>query len=566
MQFNNPPASLHQQLSFADLFAGGGGTTTGAFNVPGLHVKWALNHDETAIKTHAAAHPETKHYQADIRTQDVHELEPVDILWASLECTEHSKAKGGKEKNIGSFTLGWELYRYLPVVDPLVLMIENVPEFIRWGELKDGKRVKGKEGCDYRAWVDTIKSLGYVNYEYRFLDAADFGQPTRRVRYFGIFAKAGIKINWPEQTHHKDEMNLFGLPKWVACRDFINLNNEGQSIFGRELNPNIPKNKRQPLSPNTLRRIAGGLKKFAPELYFIMKYYGNGDNCHSINQPLHTIRTKESHALIKVEKLQFIQDHCHTANYNSPAEPLNPQLTRQTKQLITVNHFISKYYGNLEGGNLHHCYPVDEPSRTITTANQQALITTKTYLSKYYNGQRKNGHEQHHCQGVDQPFPTIKTIDGTALITTKQFIASSYNSSGKPEANVSSIENPVGSITTDQKHQFITAYFNSSGHPETQNQSIDKPLNTILTAENKKALVTVTDQLFDFDIKMRFLDADELAAIMGFPEGYFKRGGLKLSKKAIIRMVGNAVHVKMAELLIQSVTKSINDFQKIKTA
>lgn len=80
-------------LKFADLFAGGGGTTSGALNVPNLYVSWALNHDPVAIATHAAAHPETKHYQADIRTQDVNVLEPVDILWASLECTEHSKAK-----------------------------------------------------------------------------------------------------------------------------------------------------------------------------------------------------------------------------------------------------------------------------------------------------------------------------------------------------------------------------------------------------------------------------------------------------------------------------------------
>jgi DNA (cytosine-5)-methyltransferase 1 len=465
-------------ITFADLFAGGGGTSTGAFMVPGIHVSWALNHDPIAIKTHEANHPETKHYQADIREQNVMELDPVDVLWASLECTNHSKAKGGKDKDIGSFMLGWELPRYLVHCRPDYLYIENVPEFIRWGELKDGKRVKGTDGLEYLRWVQAIKDLGYVNYERRFLNAADYGCPTRRIRYFGIFSKPGCPIMWPIPTHAEIE-NVFGLPKWNACKPHIDLTNEGHSIFGRAENMLIPKNHRKPLVNNSLRRIAGGVKKYAPEVYFIMKYYGNSTegnnfNCQSLSQPLHTIPTKDRHCLIKVEKMQFIHDYCHTSYYDLPDEPLRTQLTRQTKQLITIK---------------------------------------------------------------------------------KQFISAQYNSNGKPEANNSSINQPLGTLTTEEKFQFITAYFNSSGHPETQNQSLDRPLNTILTKPNKKALVTAElSDLLDFDIKMRFLTADELASITGFPKGYFKRPGLRLSDKRIIKMIGNAVPVGMAKALLEAVT------------
>jgi site-specific DNA-cytosine methylase len=114
------------------------------------------------------------------------------------------------------------------------------------------------------------------------------------------------------------------------------------------------------------------------------------------------------------------------------------------------------------------------------------------------------------------------------------------------------VEAPLPTCTTKEKFQFITAYFNSSGHPETQNQSIDRPLNTILTEPNKKALVTTDIANLDFDIKMRFLTDDELAAIMGFPENYFKKPGLNLTKKQIIKMIGNAVHTKMAKVLIMA--------------
>lgn len=545
-------------ITFADLFAGGGGTSTGAFMVPGIHVSWALNHDPVAIKTHEVNHPETKHYQADIRTQNVKELDQVDVLWASLECTNHSKAKGGKDKDEGSFTLGWELPRYLVHCNPDYLFIENVPEFIRWGELKDGKRVKDKEGQEYVRWIKAIKALGYVNYERRFLNAADYGCPTRRIRYFGIFSKPGCPIIWPRPTHAEKE-NLFGLPKWKACKDYIDLSDEGNSIFGREQNEAVSKGRRIPLSENTLRRIAGGIRKFAPDVYFVMQYYGNGLNCQSIEKPLNTVTTKDRHALVKVEKMQFIQDHCHTASYHTPEDPLRPQLTRQTKQLITVEkQFVMD--GNYNRDNV--CNTIEKPLNTIIAQGSKRLISVEAqFISKYYSSEP--GRNQHHCQGLDQPFPTIKTKDGSVVITTKaQFISPVYNSSGHPEANNHSIESPLGSPTGKDKFQFITAYFNSSGHPETQNQSLDRPLNTILTEPNKKALVTADmDGLVDFDIKMRFLNDDELAAIMGFPKGYFKRPGLKLSKKEIIKMIGNAVPVGMARALLEPTARHLHEVE-----
>lgn len=532
---------LNNLITFADLFAGGGGTSTGAFMVPGLQVLWAINHDPIAIKTHAANHPETKHYQADIRTQNVKELDSVDVLWASLECTQHSKAKGGKDKDEGSFTLGWELPRYLVHCQPDYVYIENVPEFVRWGELKNGKRVKSKEGLEYLRWIKTIKDLGYINYDRRFLNAADYGCPTRRVRYFGIFSKAGCPILWPVPTHAEKD-NMFGFPKWVPCKDYINLTEEGNSIFGREFNSKVTKGKRHPLSENTLRRIAGGVRKFAPEVYFIMKYYGNGDNCQSVNQPLHTIRTKESHALIKCEKIQFIQDHCHMDSYNLLDEPLRPQLTRQTKQLITVK----KQFYTRALTNDYANQPLNKPSPTITTFGSDSLVTVQAqFLSKYHSNSKEGGRHQDHCQSIEQPAPTIKCIDHLAFVTSKaQF----------------------GSPTTREKFQFITAYFNSGGHPESQNQSINKPLGTVLTEPNKKALVTIDADVVDFDIKMRFLTYRELASIMGFPEDYFDKAGLKLSVKDIIKMVGNAVPVGMAKALLEPIVLSLSQINNKKTA
>lgn len=555
---------MEKQITFADLFAGGGGTSSGALRVPGVHVSWALNHDPIAIKTHKANHPETKHYTADIRTQNVKVLEKVNVLWASLECTEHSKAKGGKDKDIGSFTLGWEVHRYVEHCDPDAIMFENVPEFVRWGKLKKGKRVKGKEGLEYLRWIKSIKDLGYPNYQRQFLNAADYGCPTRRVRYFGIFTKPGIPIVWPKATHAKDE-NLYDLPKWKACKDYLDLENEGNSIFGREFNEDIPKGKRKPLVTNTLRRIAGGIRKFAPEVYMIMKYYGNSNqgnnfNCQSVNSPLHTIRTKDSHVLIKVEKNQFIQDYCFTDTHQALDEPLRTQLTRQTKQLITIDKkFLSKYYNGTrpDGREQHHCQDLDSPCPTITASgNVPAIISVQgQFIMDNYN--RENV-----CSSCDKPATTITASGYKRLITTKaHFISQQNNSNGKPEANNKSIDDPLNSLTTDEKFQFITTYFTSGGKPESQNQSITGPLGSITAVRNKNALVTIfPGDIIDFDVKMRFLTADELGAIMGFDEGYFDHEDLKLSNKKKVEMIGNAVHTGMAEALIRSVAETMFPF------
>ncbi len=95
-----------------DLFCGAGGTTTGFVNaaIEGntiAKVIACVNYDPKAIKSHWLNHPEVKHFEEDIRTLDLTELIKLVtynrnkypnaylILWASLECTNFSKAKGG---------------------------------------------------------------------------------------------------------------------------------------------------------------------------------------------------------------------------------------------------------------------------------------------------------------------------------------------------------------------------------------------------------------------------------------------------------------------------------------
>lgn len=171
-------AAIKPLFLIVDLFCGAGGTTTGFVKakikpsdifktveefgqVAGFDDEFArnnfnqkvrvakvvacVNHDPIAIKSHWLNHPDVKHFEEDIRTLDLTELVALVkhyrelypdaklILWASLECTNFSKAKGGQPRDADSRTLADHLERYILALDPDYIQIENVVEFMSWG-------------------------------------------------------------------------------------------------------------------------------------------------------------------------------------------------------------------------------------------------------------------------------------------------------------------------------------------------------------------------------------------------------------------------------------------------
>ena len=80
-----------------DLFAGGGGASTGFEMATGRVMDIAINHSRDAILMHKTNHPHTEHYQADVFEVDpimATRGRPVGFLWASPDCRHFSKAKG----------------------------------------------------------------------------------------------------------------------------------------------------------------------------------------------------------------------------------------------------------------------------------------------------------------------------------------------------------------------------------------------------------------------------------------------------------------------------------------
>ncbi|HLI93397.1 MAG TPA: DNA cytosine methyltransferase, partial [Puia sp.] len=237
-----------------DLFCGFGGTTRG-FELTELDghgiakVFACVNHDPKAIKSHWLNHPDVTHYEEDIRTLDLTELVKLTaevrcrypnsklVLWASLECTNFSKAKGGLPRDADSRTLADHLPRYITALQPDYIPIENVVEFMSWGPLDSmGKPVSRKSGEDWLRWRKAINALGYID-EWQELNSANYGAYTSRNRLFGIFARPELPICWPAPTHAKNpsKLSMYGdLKKWMPVREVLNFEDEGESILSRE--------------------------------------------------------------------------------------------------------------------------------------------------------------------------------------------------------------------------------------------------------------------------------------------------------------------------------------------
>lgn len=519
------------KLLYIDLFCGAGGTSTGVEHAKLGDEKCAkviacVNHDPNAIASHASNHPDALHFTEDIRTL---ELGPLKnhismcryehrqarlVLWASLECTNFSRAKGGMPRDADSRTLAEHLYRYIDAIGPEYIQIENVEEFMCWGDLdENGKPISKYSGRCYMKWVNNICKRGY-NFDWRILNAADYGAYTSRKRFFGIFAKKkGLPIAWPEPTHSKEltDNTLFEnkAEKWKPVREVLDLDDEGESIFCRK----------KPLVEKTLERIYAGLIKFVAggKDAFLVKYNSYNQQGHykapSIDEPCPTVTTQNRLGLARV---QFLSKQFSGEPYDK-----NISIEQPAGTITPKDHhaFISAYYGN--GFN----HSLDEPAPTITRRDRFAMVTSRFLDMQYGNGTPSP---------VDMPSPTPTTNPKHQLVSCKRFLMNpQFFSAG------SSVDAPCFTLIAhmDKAPPYIVTMEDGIG---IEVYDTDSPMTVKI--KEFMALYCIVD------IKMRMLLVDELKRIMGFPEGYTLIGTQAEQKKYI----GNAVEVNMARVLCEA--------------
>lgn len=356
-----------------DCFAGGGGASVGIEMALGRPVDIAINHDPDAILMHKTNHPDTLHLTEDIFKVDLQKYvkgQHVALMWASPDCTSHSKAKGGKPREKGLRILPWAVYKHAKAILPDVIIMENVEEIQQWGPLdKDGHPIPERKGEDYKKFITAMKSLGYV-FDSRELVAADYGAPTTRKRWYAVFRRDGRDINWPTRKYGKTEIR-----KWKECGDYIDWSDLGNSIF----------NRKKPLADTTMRRIANGYVKYVvnnPHPYivkneeavaFLIQYHGEqkaGDSRGQLlTEPIKTIDTSNRYGLVTA----FITKFYKSGIGQGCDEPLHT-ITTSPGHFGLISAFLIKYYGTGCGQELR------SPLGTITTKDRFGLVNAVTEI------------------------------------------------------------------------------------------------------------------------------------------------------------------------------------------
>lgn len=330
---------------------------------------WCINHDKNAILSHNENYPYCMHSIEDIRTIDlsplvrlvnhIRQTEPTAkiAIWASLECTNFSRAKCGP-KEADSRTLAEDMFRYLDAINPDFFWVENVEEFRTWGPLDlDGNPDKERLGEDYRKWVNTLKTKYFKDEYYDdTLIAADFGGRTIRKRLFLQFSKDARFIGIPVQTHCKNGENG---EKWLPVKDVLDLNNHGNSIFTRK----------KPFVKNTHKRIYKGLIKFGPKEKFGYKYYGQG-GFQDMNNPSCTLTTKDRVSLVHPVFLSIDYVHRVGRSIDKPASTL---VTSPREGIVSV-----KLLGLKQDFGTSDVADANKPAGSLTTVPKSEPIFIKS--------------------------------------------------------------------------------------------------------------------------------------------------------------------------------------------
>jgi DNA (cytosine-5)-methyltransferase 1 len=296
-------------------------------------------------------------------------LKDIDLLMASPECTRHSTAAGKLKwtpEAEGSRATAWQVYRYAKALSPRWLVVENVRQIQLWSE--------------YKKWVKSIQLLGY-NIRTQLLNAADFGVPQSRVRWFLIGDKEGI----PEAIRPtvKNHQPAYTIIDWsIAC----------PSIFGRRKN----------LAPNTMRRILIGLERFCKKdmLEPFMVTLRTNATVQDLKQPIGTLTAGGVHHGLVIPYMIGLN---HAGADGSRVRGVESSLWTVTTAngAALVVPFVVAYYSG--GGQTSS---VDQPLPTVVTKPRFGVVAPFILHQQVGGTPRSPG----------EPMPTIMTKSSHGVV------------------------------------------------------------------------------------------------------------------------------------------------------
>ena len=535
--------------TLTDHFAGGGGTTTGAMQVPGVDVTIAANHLQLVMDIHAANHPLTDHAVVDLHQERPSFFPKTDMYWASPECTKWSQANGDQMPAIeeGLFAdpfaddaktqsrlLMFDALRFVEHHKYRAVMIENVVDIA----------TQAKYRTAWTVWRQELRALGYSFrvVSLNSMHAQTFGAPAPQSRD-RIYIVA-----WPE-GEKAPELDRILRPKaycpacdtvvesvqsfkpgrtigrykqaylyccsrcgavvepgWLPAALAINWSLRGERIGDR-------------LKDKTRLRVAHGIAKWWGPI--TVEAAGN---TYDASDPKHP-RFDDLDGYYRAWSVDETLRALHTTNSKGLAVPLEGRdgkeafpveqtMRTQTTRLETAlarPPFISEMYGT---GTAR---PVEEPAGTFTAGgNHHALVTS------YYSTSTD-------AQPVDRPVGTLTTVDRWALIQR-------MNSGG-------------AEMTTPAMEYLRT--LTAAGH-----QSLLQQKGRPVSAHDLKEAMEMVPE-----VEFRMFQPEEVAAGMAFPPDYIWQpsGRSKpISKRDLVKAMGNAVTPPSSRDVVHVVNDSLD--------
>lgn len=579
-----------------DLFAGGGGASTGIEQAIGRHVDIAINHDADAIGMHEINHPQTRHYRADIREIDPLSAtrgELVGLLHASPDCTHHSQALGGQPRSQEIRSLAWMVHRWAGKTKPDLITLENVAQMLEWAPLiakrcpetgrvftldkvlnsagKTTYRVANpgevvprhnqfltpdpkRKSKNWKHFVEGLRAMGY-KVEWRVICNATLGCHSTRTRLYMMARCDGLPIVWPKQTHAKKPQP--GLKPFKPAADCIDWSIPGNSIFGRK----------KDLAEATMRRIAYGMKKFVLESKdpFIVEGAARAfvpvtrtrDIAYDVADPLRTITTAKGGetALMSAYLVQmgYGERAGQAPRVLDTQMPLGTITAGGQKFATAAAYLVQAGHGEGQGDSKRRSYGVNDitgPVGTVTASGGGQSLATAFMV------QANGGFNTTPARDLRDGVSTVTTSGSQQQLTVAHLMTLRHHSTGRD------LREPIATVAAGGEHHALVQYelsqeneagalrcaaflmrYHASGG---QWSDLRDPMTTI-TTHDRLALVTVWlkgEPWVIVDITLRMLVPRELYNAQDFPPNYVidrTASGKLLTKTAQVRMVGNSV-------------------------
>lgn len=563
-------ATLESDVTMTDLFAGAGGSSTGAGQVPGVKVKVAANHWDVAIDIHAANHQSTDHAIVDLHQERPSFFPSTTILWASPECTKWSPASGEKmpaieeglfedplsdEAKTRSRLLMFDVLRFIEHHRYRLVVVENVVDIA----------TQAKYRTAWTVWRQELRALGY---KFRVVSlnamhAQKFGDPAPQSRD-RIYIVA-----WPEKDKGPDlDRILRPLAFCVQCnemRESVQSFKPGRTVgryrqayvyccpgCGSIVEPgylsaataidwSVPGRRiGDRLSAKTRLRVAAGIARYWGPIH--MEAAGNTYDAADPRHPRHG----ESEAYYRTWPVSEPLKALHTTNSKAlaiPVEgregkdayPVDRPLRTQTTRLETAlarPPFIAEMYGT---GTAR---PVTEPAGTFTAGgNHHALVMTNQHSNE--------------AQPVWKATPTMSTATGGGQALLAPFVTQFRDRVRDFDPTVE----PMRTVVADGANHALIHRMNGGGAEMTTPAT--EPMRTLTTAGHQAIMQQPRGQRAPLSAKdlnaamelvpetrLRMFMPTEVAAGMAFPATYMWQPSNRLkpvSQRDLTKAAGNAV-------------------------